>query len=243
MDKIAANNHFVVLRKEIKKSKAMVAGNLVRKLNAHKQSKDRIDDSERIEKIDVKIERIFDDIKLLKKIDSFEIAKKATCKTDLEYWGKLINDSKAKNEDILTARVIVKSNIQKQVAKFRNDHKDCDEWLNEYIEYREKKKELLVSSKRLDRRRLSPEERGRRFVNNQQGAKKRNEKFDQYSDKKSSVPNRRKKLDKRTAEKWVNEEEKKKLGDSMQSESLHPSWESKRKEKELLKAAFNQLRN
>lgn len=236
MDKIAANNHFVTLRKELKKAKAMVTGNLVRKINKLKQDKEEINDEEQIKKVDNKIERIHDEIKLLKTIDSYEIAKKATRNTDLVYWNKLISDSKAKTEDILTARVITKNNVQKQVAKFRNDHKDYDEWLNEYIEYREKKRELISTP----RQSFKPDKSKRfekTFGTKREGRKGRDSERSVDLDRKPLNPNSRRKSEKRFSEKGI--EDEKGNDNKTQLESLHPSWESKRKEKELLKAAFS----
>lgn len=215
----------------------MVAGNFVRKLNKHKQDKIKIGDEEQIKKIDAKIERVHDDIKLLKKINSYEIAKKATCKTDLEYWNKLISDCKAKREDILTARVIIKNNIQKQVAKFRNDHKDCDEWLNEYIEYREKKRELMASPKERVGRKFKNKEK--KFIH-RKGAKKIDENVDHRDDDRKPLgSDSKRQFDKASHEKLGKEEEKERRSDDTQTKPLHPSWESKRREKELLKAAFS----
>lgn len=144
MDKIAANNHFVSMQKEIKKAKAMVSGNLIRRINKLKEDRDRHpDDENHVSKVNGKIDKILTDVKLLKKIDPYLIAKSATLKPDHNHWDRLMNDCNASAEDVLIAKVICKNNISKQVNKFRNDHKDCDEWLNEYIEYREKKKEIL----------------------------------------------------------------------------------------------------
>lgn len=143
MDKIAANNHFVTMNKEIKKAKAMVAGNLIRKINKLKSEKEKFhEDKARIEKIDKKVENILADTKRLKHLDSQEIAKLATLKPEIKLWNKIVEDSKVNAENRLIARVITKNNVQKQVSKFRNDHKDCDEWINEYIEYKEKKRQL-----------------------------------------------------------------------------------------------------
>lgn len=233
MDKIAANNHFVTLKKEIKKAKAMVSGNLVRKINKLKQDKEKIEVEEQIKKMDSKIEHVHNEIKLLKTIDSYAIAKKATCNIDLVFWNKLISDSKAKSEDILTARVITKNNVQKQVAKFRNDHKDCDEWLSEYIEYREKKRELISST----RRSFKPDKSKKAFGTKKEGGKRRHTERSVDLDRKPLNPNSRRKPEKRFFEK--RDEGERGNHNDTQLESLHPSWESKRKEKELLKAAFS----
>lgn len=142
MDKIAANNHFVLLRKEVKKAKAMVSGNLIRKVNKLKEEKSKLEDETQIKKIDDKIEGLLEELRQLKTLDTYIVGKLATLKPDPKHWDKTICDSKATHEERCIARVISKNNIKKQVAKFRSDHKDCDEWINEYIEFREKKKEI-----------------------------------------------------------------------------------------------------
>lgn len=235
MDKIAANNHFVVLRKEIKKAKAMVSGNLIRKINKHKQDKEKVLDEEQVNKIDNKIEHILGQIKLLKTLDSYEIAKKATLNTDINHWNKVVSDSKAKSEDTLIARVIIKNNVQKQVAKFRDDYKDCDEWLNEYIEYRERKKELEASAKG-SRWKYKPDK-------NKVGRKNNNKKADQS--KKTKRKDQELNVKPKSIEKNFNKIARKPnhFRDT-EVESLHPSWECKRREKELasrelLKAALS----
>jgi len=142
MDKIAANNHFVTMRKEIKKAKAMVCGNLVRKINKCKQERDRTQDEDKHKKLDRRISNLHDEIKLLKTLDAYTIAKAATLKHEPEYWAKLVSHPKASIQERLTGRVVTKNNVQKQIHTFRSGHIDCDEWLEQYIEFREKKKEL-----------------------------------------------------------------------------------------------------
>lgn len=142
MDKIAANNHFVTLRKEVKKAKAMVCGNLIRKITKLRKEEEKLEDEKLIAKIQGKIANILNEIKLIKTIDSYLVAKNATLRPDPSQWDKVISDCKVTVEERAMARLIVKNNVQKQVLKFRGDHKDCDEWLNEYIEFREKKREL-----------------------------------------------------------------------------------------------------
>lgn len=142
MDKLAANNHFVVMKKEIKKAKSMVSGNLIRKIRELKESKQKVKDQNLEKKLDSKIENVLNQIKVLKSLDPYSVAKQATLKPDIKMWTKLIEDAKVTTEERLIARVIAKNNIQKQVNKFRQENQ-CDEWINEYIEYREKKKELL----------------------------------------------------------------------------------------------------
>lgn len=147
MDKIAANNHFVILKKEIKKAKAMVSGKLIRRIKELKKEIDGAEDETKVSKIQSKIGIIHGEIKLLKTLDSYPIAKQATLRPNKEHWNKLASHSKATPGERLTALVICKNNIQKQVSKFRDEHKDCDEWLEEYIEYREKKNELVKPRK------------------------------------------------------------------------------------------------
>jgi hypothetical protein len=144
MDKIAANNLIVDLRTDIKAAKAMVAGNFARKIKELKKAMEKNDDSVKREKAEKKIEKLHRDIKLLKTIDPYLISKNAILKPDPKHWTNVIGDSKASEETILMARVISKGRIQKKVAEFRSGHKDCDEWLEEYFEYREKKRTLNV---------------------------------------------------------------------------------------------------
>lgn len=215
MDKIAANNHFVTMRKEIKKAKAMVSGNLIRKINKLKQEKEKLED-EAQKKIDDKIDKVLKEIKLLKTIDAYEAAKHGTIRPDPKIWEKVICDSKATAEQILEARILTKNNVQKCITKFRSDCKDCDEWFSEYIEYREKKRELTEATKPFKRK----EKKSKNEKNRPKTEKKEN--FSEHS-----------KANHRIATKF---DEKKRKD---QTETLHPSWESKRKEKELLKAALS----
>lgn len=145
MDKIAANNHLVQMRKEIKKAKAMVSGNLIRKMAKLKKEKERTEDEKHVSKIDDKIERIFSETRLIKSLDADQISKRVTLKPDAKYWNDVIDNSKSTDEERLQARIISKNNIWKQVSKFREENKECDEWLEEYFEYREKKKDIVGS--------------------------------------------------------------------------------------------------
>lgn len=141
MDKIAANNHFVDMMKEVKNAKAMVAGNLMRKMKNLKADLETNDDLTK-SKITNKVDQLYEDSKRLKHIDNYVIAKRATLQSDKGYWSKVLSDSKSSSQDRLTARIILKNNIQRRISQFKNENKDCDEWLEEYIEYREKKKDL-----------------------------------------------------------------------------------------------------
>lgn len=225
MDKIAANNHFVALKKEIKKAKAMVSGNLIRKISKNKLEKEKIEDDEMRKKIDNKNSTILDDIKLIKTLDSYKIAKLATLKPDPKAWDKLISDSKATPEMRLIARIICKNNVQKRVAQFRSDNPECDEWLEEYIEYREKKRQLVETEKPKFKRKPKPENEKDKI------SKKNNSTKPQLKQKK---PDRR-----RIAKNDPEENESKTKEAKEDDESLHPSWASKKKEKELLQAALS----
>lgn len=230
MDKIAANNHFVVLRKEIKKAKAMVAGKLIRKIKEQKKESEGVEDEVKSGKIRNKIDAIYEEIRLLKTLDSYPIAKQATMKPGKEHWDKLASHSKASPEERLSALVICKNNVQKQVSKFRDDHKDCDEWLEEYIEYREKKNELVNPSKRHKKgTRNGP----KKAVVTQESARP------QKQNKSKGAP---KPIHKGQGEKSQSKNgmsASKDITAQNDKEILHPSWESKRKEKELLKAALS----
>lgn len=224
MDKIAANNHFVAMRKEIKKAKAMVSGNLIRKINKLKQEKDKLEDELQKSKIDDKVDRILNEIKLLKIIDSYEISKHATVRPDPKEWNKVINDSKATPEQILEARIITKNNVQKCIMKFRSDCIDCDEWLNEYIEYREKKRDLTKVTKPFKRK-------DKRSENDKRDKPRINNKKDNFSDRFSKKSRDFNKHESKGKKEQVKFEDK--------SDKLHPSWEIKKKEKERLKAALS----
>lgn len=216
MDKIAANNHFVSMRKEIKKAKAMVSGNLIRKINKLKQEKEKLEDQAQRKKIDDKIDKVLREIKLLKTIDAYEVAKHGTIRPDPKVWEKLICDSKATAEQILEARILTKNNVQKCITKFRSDCRDCDEWFSEYIEYREKKRELTEATKPFKRK----EKRSKN-----ENSRSKTEKKENFSEHSKAKHRGATKLDGKKA--------------TDQAETLHPSWESKRKEKELLKAALS----
>lgn len=148
MDKRAANDHLVALQKDIKSAKAMVAGNLIRKVKKLKEEKETLaGDSEKVRKIDTKVERTLEEVKLLKSLDSYTIAKQATLQSEPKHWKKLIDNEKASMEDRLTALVATKTKVNNRVAQFRSDNKDCDEWLTEYFEFREGSKELKLKPK------------------------------------------------------------------------------------------------
>lgn len=218
MDKIAANNYFVSLQKEVKKAKAMVSGNLIRKISKLEEEKAKAKDDDSTNKIKAKIEHIVNDIKLLKTLDLYQIAKQATLQPDRNVWQKMIGDSKAAASDILTARVICKNNVLKQVSKFRDDYKECDEWLPEYIEYREKKKEIVEPSSKKSKK-----------PNRDNKSKPVDKRKKQPQHDKQQFKNTKRKEFSKPSETIVDDED---------SETLHPSWASKRKQKELLKAAL-----
>lgn len=155
MDKIATNNFIVCLRKDVKAAKAMVAGNLTRKIVQLKEELEKTDHEVQRAKIEAKIERIHSEIKMLKTIDNYLICKDAMLQVDAKYWNNKIGDSKAQPEECLKARVICKARVQKQIQNFRSQHADCDEWLNEYFEFREKKKELTSTNHKRHKRKQS----------------------------------------------------------------------------------------
>lgn len=231
MDKIAANSHFVSLRKEVKKAKAMVAGNLIRKINKLKQEKDKLSDEDQQKKSDDKIDKIHTETKLLKTLDSYLICKKATVNPDKKFWNDIISNTKSTAEERLIARIICKNNIQKQVAKFRSDHKECDEWLTEYLEYRDKKKELKEAQA------STKVVKTKKHSNKSQDAQKQTTGHRNLS----KVAEKRNKINKNNGSplKRHNDSSMKSDNDDQEPEHLHPSWQSKRKEKELLKAALS----
>lgn len=148
MDKVAANNHFVAMRKEVKKAKSMVAGNIIRKITKLRKELEKQQDESQADRLGKKIEKLLNDVKSLKEIDTYEISKKATLQPDSDYWNRVISDCKALNEDVLTAKVISKNNVRNRVLKFLSDNKDYSEWLDEYIEFREKKKKIISGDSR-----------------------------------------------------------------------------------------------
>lgn len=227
MDKIATNNYIVALRKEVKNAKNMVAGNLIRKINKLKQEKEKTEDEAQQKKLDDKIENIYSETKLIKTLDVYPICKKVTLKPDTKYWNNVIGDTKSTAEDRLSARIICKNNVQKRVANFRNDHKDCDEWLEEYFEFREKKKELEMVPKKARREQRPSDRADGDELNESHGHRNNRHTFTnkgarQYREKSSNFN------DESDTSKKVQE-----------SEQLHPSWASKKREKELLKAALS----
>lgn len=148
MDKIAANNQFTKLRKEIKKAKAMLGGHFVRKIKELNKEKEKAQNESQIEKINARIKHKYDELKMIKDLDWYIVAKDATLKPDFDYWNKLISDLKKPVEERLEARVICKNNLKKQIQTFRSERPELDEWINEYIEYREKKKDIVEHMKR-----------------------------------------------------------------------------------------------
>lgn len=229
MDKIAANNHIVTLKKELKKAKAMVNGNLIRKIKELKAKKEKLeDDAEKI-KIDTKVERIYAETKLFNAVDTYTVAKNVTLKPDKKIWEELLSNNKASPTERLTCRIVLKNNVQKCVNKFRTDNKECDEWLEEYFEFREKKRQLkdTVVKKPI-----------RKKTSDNQPTKQKSTKSKE-SKKTKSKPNIRKhSLQNRTK---LESADDKALEKNNQIDELHPSWASKRKEKELLKAALSNI--
>lgn len=207
----------------------MVAGNLIRKINKLKQEKEKAPDDDK-KKIDEKIEKIYSETKLLKTLDPYPICKKVTLKPSTKYWNDVISNTKSTSEDRLSARIMCKNNVQKQVAKFKTDHKDCDEWLEEYFEYREKKKELETSARTM-KKKLKTEKKP---------AKVDSEKKSKFH-KQSHTNKSRDVSQKLKGQQNTSYEESAKSNSSQDNEedSLHPSWASKRKEKKLLKAALS----
>lgn len=289
MDKIATNNLVVDLRTDVKAAKSMVAGNLVRKINELKKAIEKDNDPAKKEKAEKKIEALHADIKLLKTIDPYIICKNAILKPDPKHWSDLVGDSKAPEETKLMARVIAKGRIQKQVAKFRSDHKDCGEWLEEYFEFREKKRELTevkvakrktkqTGNKNRSFKKASDVDNDGESTNenprkakrfNQKGRKSpgkdqtsdgtgdhsRNEnrnhargnnrnhprddrKNHPRNDNRSQARHQNRDHHARSHPRGANSDQ---AGNNFKpkQESLHPSWASKRKEKEILKAALS----
>jgi len=235
MEKIATNNHIVVLRKEIKHAKAMVSGNLIRRIKELKAKQDKLEDEAEKKRIESKIERIYSETKLIQKLDSYEVAKKATLTPDKKIWETLLSSDKATPEDRLTCRIIMKNNIQKRLTKFRDEYKDCDEWLEEYFEYRDKKKQMEEAAGiERNRRKKSKSKIGKRDKKTKgagipESGSSRVSKTDSapprsHSTKKSSI------------------QESNRNDSQIHIDSdLHPSWASKKREKELLKKALQSI--
>lgn len=131
------------MRREVKKAKAMVKGNLIRKLKKLNMEKNECSDDVQSELLDNKIEKILKRLKIIKVLDCYQISRDVTKKPDIKHWNRIKYDSKSSDEDILIASIVTKNNIQQRVMIFRNDHQDLDEWFDEYIEYREKKKDII----------------------------------------------------------------------------------------------------
>ena len=225
MDKIATNNFIVVLRKDVKNAKVMVAGNLVRKIKELKKvlEKETAADATQKSKIDAKITKIQGEIKSLKDLDSYIICKKVMLKPDPKYWKDLVSDSRAGTDECLRARVICKGKVQKEVAKFRSDHPDCDEWLEEYFEFREKKRELTEAKVKEGKRK-----------------KKLRRDNNEMQDKPKQIKARRSRANSGVKDQRENQNRLLKPGRrNPELDQLHPSWASKRREKELIKQALS----
>lgn len=212
MDKIAANNCIVALRKDVKAAKAMVAGNLTRKISRLKEELTKEDDETHKTKIEAKIDKLHSDIKLLKTIDNYIICKAAILNADPKYWTNMVGDSKASPEDCLKARVISKTKVHKQVQNFKSQHPNCDEWLEEYFAFREKKKDLLAATQAGKRKKMRRD----------RVREAREKRHKQKLEKKTPKPN-----DLRCSPA------------KDETDKIHPSWASKKREKELLKKAFS----
>lgn len=231
MDKIAANNHFVSLRKEAKKAKAMVAGNLIRKINKLKQEKEKATDDAQKDKIKSKIERIYSETKLLKGLDLYEVCKEATLKSGTEIWDKILAKTQSTPEERLKARLICKNSIQKRVKTFREENTDLDEWIDEYIEYREKKREIKEHAGLLPKtpQRL-PTGKSNSFSNDKTKAHGKKPGMRKVNDNKP-----RHRVDSSSMD---SETSGTKLSTELESEQLHPSWDAKRKQKNVVKMAL-----
>lgn len=155
MDKIAANNYFTKLRKEIKKSKAMVCGNLVRKIKELNKEKEKTQDEVTDKKLDAKIEKLQQQIKITKSLDWYEVAKDVTMKPNFDTWANLVCSSQTDLKLNAKARIVSKNNIKKLVTSFRSERTDLDEWLEEYLEFRETKKDIMENKFRKTKRTTS----------------------------------------------------------------------------------------
>lgn len=236
MDKKAANNHLVLLQKEVKNAKNMVGGNLIRKIQELKKVKEKNDqDPEIASKMDVKIDKIYSEIKLLKTLDNYEISKQATLIPDKSNWQKTICDSLATTEQRLMGRVILKNKVQKLVDKFRSEHKDCDEWINEYIEFREKKKEIESGStakpKKFSKSSRNTKDKPQNFNRERAFNTRQNNETRSFKSNSKGLRNYQTKIGAEIS-KGVEP-------NNSDTQALHPSWEVKRREKELLKAALS----
>lgn len=236
MDKIAINNHVVNLRKEIKNAMAMVGGNLVRKMKKLKLEGEKVDDDEKKKKLESKVERLYSELKLIKTLDTYPIAKGVILKPDKKFWDDLLSDNKATPQQRLTCRILLKNNVQRCIAGFRDQNEDCDEWLEEYFEFREKKKDLLTAAGIKRRPYKKASKSGPRRLRDPTPAKKpKRDNCDKTSDHNNKMTRKRGKPAPKSDIKKTSPKPKK----ADQVNSLHPSWESKRREKELLKQALS----
>lgn len=234
MDKVAANNHFVSMRKEVKKAKAMVAQKLIRKISKLKQEKEKATDDAEKQKIDSKIEKVYGETKIVKVLDSYNISKQATLKPGADVWNKVVDTSQS-SEERLIALVICKNNIQRRVKTFREDNKDLDEWINEYIEYREKKREIKEGTGRISKRQSKAKSASKSDKASQKHikAERTKTKPNKYSDS-GSRTRRQPSLDSSQGDADVEDKVKK----AHDHEHLHPSWDAKRREKDMVKMAL-----
>lgn len=232
MDKIAANDYFVALRKEAKKAKAMVAGNLIRKMAKLKEDKESAVDAQK-ERLELKIERLYCEIKLLKNLDLYEVCKQATLKPGTNPWHKVLAKTQSSPEERLMARLICKNNIQRQVKTFREENTDLDEWINEYIEYREKKREIK-GQVGLQSKKQSPNKLARtKYLDDSSriGVPKSGNTTERKSTKVSKKGQGRQGSS-------ISETPTLDSGSKQECDRLHPSWDAKRKEKNLVKMAL-----
>ena len=235
MDKLAANKHYQLMRNEIKKAKAMVAGRLIRKVNSLKKEQEKAEDEKQSEKFNGRIEKALNETKLLKTLDPYELCKKATLNPDIKYWKDVAGNTKSTTEERLTGLVLSKNNIHRQVQKFKSENKDCDEWLEEYFEYREKKKELEIASSTKNKKRKKESTEKEKARDKEPSFKKKFDKKDKFDGNKNKTKKNTQFDNKQGHSKNKNSHAK----DNNEDEQLHPSWASKRKEKELLKAALS----
>lgn len=233
MDKVAANNHFVSMRKEVKKAKAMVAQKLIRKISKLKQEREKATDDSDKQRIESKIAKVLSDTKLLKQLDPYNISKQATLKPGADVWTRVLDASQSTGEERLIARVICKNNIQKRVKTFREENQDLDEWINEYIEYREKKREIKEETGVVSKlRRKSISNKSDSVFNGHSKTDKRKSNLEMRSRGNSRTRGRSNIGSKEGADAKIKEKE------AGYDEPLHPSWDAKRKEKDLVRMAL-----
>ena len=149
MDKVAVNNLLTSLKKEIKKSKGMVAQRIVRKIKELKKQRENVEDEAQLQQIEKAIDRHHSDIKLLKSLDPYLISKKAILRLDSNEWKKMINNAKFKKEDQLCAQIVTKNTFRSKLDTFVKERPDMSEWIEEYFSFREKKKEIEAAPNRM----------------------------------------------------------------------------------------------